>query len=461
MVELRKYQLDAVDQCRQALAVHRKVLLHLPTGAGKGIILSEIMRMAVEKGRRVLFVVHGRELVRQASNRLGLPHNILMAGSDWSDSNAVVASIDTMHSRSCYPDADLVVIDEAHLAGSSIWRKLAAQYESSFVLGVTATPYQRSDLGHIAKVIVAPIDYQGLVSLGHLIPSRTFAPNPIDRKIKVVSGDFSSSESEIVMRKSQIVGDTVEQYIRFGESRSAIVFCVTKRHARDVADKFISRGIKAEVITADTPDDERREILERSKNGITNVICNVMVLSVGVDMPWVSCVVMARPTKSEIIHVQALGRGSRPFPGKKDFIVIDQAGNTLDLGFIEQPRQGRLIGDASNSNSRQSGPVVRTCKKCLAVIPANAQICTECKSQIDVKEIKTTQGSLSEITTKKIRPLSSDAQSALKYYFQLKEQAKVNGYKPGWIWFRLKARFSESTVQQVLRAQRARQGDPA
>jgi DNA repair protein RadD len=303
---------------------------------------------------------------------------------------------------------------------------------------------------HVCEEIVAPISYSQLVELGNLVPSRTFAPNTIDRKsIGKNGGEFSATESDTMMRKRHIVGNTVQQYLTFGDNRPALCFAVTKQHAHVLCDQFIHDGVPADVITADTPDEERSSILEKSKAGIIKVICNVMVLSVGVDMPWISCVIAARPTCSEVLWVQMLGRGSRPFPEKKDFIVLDQAGNTSELGFVEEHRQAAIDG-YQRKHLTKNQVLTRTCKKCFAVFAAKEKCCPYCKAEHPVKLIEHTDGTLTEIIPEKIIRLSEDLDKALSYANQLRAIAREKSYAPGWVFFKLKCRYSERIVRQVL-----------
>ena len=142
---LRSYQELAIAQVRGAFAQHSKVLLVMPTGSGKTVVFSEICRLANEKGNSVLILVHRRELLKQASDKLskaGVEHGIIAAGFDSSDHPVQVASVQTLARRlqTVSIDPALLVIDEAHHAVAGSWDKIIGHFADAKIIGVTATP---------------------------------------------------------------------------------------------------------------------------------------------------------------------------------------------------------------------------------------------------------------------------------------------------------------------------------
>ena len=190
---IRPYQTQAIDELRNALTQFRRVLLWLATGAGKTFIFCKITRATVMNGGNVLIMVRGRKLVHQACQRLGhenVNHGVFMSGH-WNyrpHMPVQVCSIDTLISRGARPKADLIIIDEAHLASSKGYKTVLSDYPDVPIISVTATPYVDSGLTHVAETIVHPISMLGLIAEGYLAPFRPFAPSTPDlSKVKVSS----------------------------------------------------------------------------------------------------------------------------------------------------------------------------------------------------------------------------------------------------------------------------------
>ena len=112
-----------------------------------------------------------------------------------------------------------------------------------------------------------------------------------------------------------VTGDIVETWLKLGESRPTLCYCVNRKHAQHVSERFIEAGVTCEYMDGETPREEREETFDRFRSGETKIICNVGVLTTGIDLPNASCVVDAKPTKSKMLFVQTIGRGLRTAPG--------------------------------------------------------------------------------------------------------------------------------------------------
>ena len=151
-MQLRDYQNLAISNVRKSFqAKHRSVLLTLPTGAGKTVIFSEITRLAGLKGANVLILVHRKELIDQAGDKLTkaeVEYGVIAAGRKGSNHNVQIASVQTLINRLAYPDRfDLIIIDEAHHAVANSWRKIFNYFKKAIKLGVTATPMRMTGAG--------------------------------------------------------------------------------------------------------------------------------------------------------------------------------------------------------------------------------------------------------------------------------------------------------------------------
>ena len=367
---LRPYQVDALDQIKSHYRRgNKKVLLHLSTGSGKTVIFSHVMRESALKAKRSIMVVRGRHLVNQAADRLlkaGIYFGVHMAGHKLHRPLAPIqiCSVDTLRARNIRPPADIVIIDEAHQATSKSYLDLVANYPDAYFLAVTATPFTKRPLNHLAEVIVSPITFSELVEQGYLVDARYYAPDiPNLENVKVTGGDYCAVQLADIMENNALVGNMVEHYLKIASDRPAICFAVNIEHSEMICDRFNSDGVPCEHMEAGTPEIERNAILERLRTGITKVVTNVGILCTGVDLPHVSCIIMARPTKSYILYIQQAGRGTRPFENKKDFILLDHAGNTLRHGMISDYKRPNIAGQTRIELLRP----VRQCEQCFAV----------------------------------------------------------------------------------------------
>ena len=158
-----------------------------------------------------------------------------------------------------------------------------------------------------------------------------------------------------------------------GEDRPTLCYGVNRAHAEHLQQRFLEAGIAAEYIDCFTERADRERIFDRFRAGETRVICNVATLAIGLDLPMCSCIVDARPTKSEIRFVQTIGRGLRTAEGKDKLIVLDHAGNTLRLGLVTDIRHEHLDdGEPRRAGERgeRSAPLPVLCDDCKAVMPA-------------------------------------------------------------------------------------------
>jgi DNA repair protein RadD len=373
-VDLRPYQAAGIGAIREHFKNEkRKVLLWLATGGGKTHCFSYMMIEAMNKGRRCLMIVRGRKLVDQASKRLfreGVTHGVMMSGH-WNfrpHAPIQICSIDTLIARNWRPKADLIVIDEAHQAVSDGYREFLKDYPKAFIVAVTATPYSNKSLRHIADEIVHPITVQELIDTGYLVNARYYAPSTPDVsgvKISKQTGDYVQDQLAALMDKSSITGDIISHWKKLAENRPTICFAVSVEHSKHIAEQFRQAGIAAEHCDADTPEKERDAIIKRIEAGVTKVVTNVGIFCTGVDIPPVSCIIQGRPTKSYILYIQQAGRGTRTFPGKKDFLLLDHAGNVHRHGFIVDEPEPNLDGKRTSGgmNSR-----ARTCGQCFAIV---------------------------------------------------------------------------------------------
>ena len=244
-------------------------------------------------------------------------------------------------------------------------------------IGMSATPWARG-LGKYYDDLIIAATTAELIQGGYLADFSVFAPcEPDFAGVRTVAGDFHEGELAAAMDKAAITGDIVETWLRRGEGRSTFCFCVNRRHAQHVAERFLEAGVAAEYMDGATPREEREAIFDRFRSGETRIIANVGVLTTGVDLD-VRCIVMARPTKSRILFVQIVGRGLRTAEGKDKLLVLDHAGNHLRLGMVTDIGQDYLDdGSERSSVSRKHDagePLPKALRRMQGGCPASREI---------------------------------------------------------------------------------------
>lgn len=448
---LRPYQENARLQIRDHfLRGKRRVLLVMPTGAGKTVVFCDMVKRAVDNGKRAGIVVRGRKLVDQASARLmreEVRHGVLMASHHNHRPHLPVQvySIDTLRARDLVPEFDLLIVDEAHLFTSKGDREFLARLQAKgFTVAVTATPYCPGGLRHLAEEMVRPVTMQELIDQGHLVPFRYFAPSEPDLRgvrINSVTKDYNTTQLEERMVAGQLTGRIIDHWAKIASDLPTLLFAVNINHSKMLVERFRAAGIAAEHCDADSPDSERANVIRRLETGRTKVVCNVGIFCTGVDIPALGALIMARSTASRNLYIQQAGRGTRPHPGKRDCILLDHAGNIRRHGFPTFEPQVDLDGREKSDSYK---PEAKICKECFAVYLG--PVCTECGVEPPKRErpeIAETHEELQEIRV----TAKSPAEQWLEY---LEQQRAKTGRKNGWQYWKLLDKFPREEVEHLL-----------
>lgn len=405
-MNLRPYQQQAITDLRLAYrGGARAPLLVAATGAGKTIILAAITQAVAARGRRVLILVHRRELIRQASAKLtqaGVNHGIIAAGFAPSDHPVQVASVQTLARRLEHQhwQPDLIVIDEAHHAIAGTWTNVISHWPDSLLLGVTATPIRQDGRGLGAmfdRLVFGPSTAE-LVVTGHLTPVKIYAPPQVAdlTGIRTRAGDYANDQAAAAMTRPTVTGDAITHYQRIAASRPAIAFCCNVNHATTVSDAFNAAGIASATLLGNTTD--RDALVARFAAGELQVLVTVDVVSEGFDCPGAAVAILLRPTQSEGLYLQQVGRVLRPAPGKAAATVLDHVGNVHRHGFPDDLRDWSLDDRLRTGKGGPPAPCIRTCETCFAAF-APAPQCPVCgtPSKLSTREIKQQAGELQEL----------------------------------------------------------------
>ena len=329
-----------------------RILVQAPCGAGKTVCSSMVMHGAMEKQKTSAFMVRGRLLVTNKSKtltRCGIPHAILMDGHDYYPNPVTVVSVDTYASRAVEKGTipliipNVWIIDEAHLAQSDRWISMIK--DGDVVIGFTATPAGKDGRGmggFWQKLIIGPT-YKELLDKKLLVPCVVFGETMPDlSQLSIHDGDWSQEKVGEIMSATELVGDVVRDWKRWGENRPTLGFASSVDQSIGLMNEFNAKGIPAAHVDADTETEDRERIFGELSAGKIKVIWNVGVLTTGVDFPFASCLLLAFATKSVIKFMQVVGRGLRTFDGKQDCIVIDFGGNVHRHGWPTEDREWSL-----------------------------------------------------------------------------------------------------------------------
>lgn len=327
-------------------------IINLPTGTGKTFLAAT---MARELGGRTLWIAHRDELIEQPRRTFEVvwPEaevGIVKAERDETDAQVVLASIQTIYQRHRLQRLgrfDFIVVDEAHHAAAPSWRNTLVELgafrpDGPPVLGLTAT-VERGDnvaLGEVFQEVVYQLHLLEAIRQGYLVDLR-FRRIELDvdfDSIPLVNGDFHQGQLDAALLAARVAEKVADAYVQHGENRKALVFTVSVEQAMRTAQALQERGVRAEWVWGGMPLDERRAVLRRLHTGETTVVANCAVLTEGFDEPSVSCIVVARPTRSKTLYLQMIGRGTRICPPvKEDCLVIDVAGASQRHTLIQAP----------------------------------------------------------------------------------------------------------------------------
>jgi len=428
---LREYQNRTIEMIREKLRSGvRRLIVTLPTGSGKSIIMGHIAKMCTDKGNKVLALMHRRQLVDQLSDRFsscGVDSGIVMAGTAAElDNKTQIGTIQTYSRRIEFKtyefdtneevrpwehNADIVLLDEAHRSLSKTFQDVLNRYHDKIIIGFTATPALSSgiSMGDYYQDLIQPVYVKELINCGALVPGIYYGLNSPDLKdLKIVAGDYDKRGLGNRVNNPSIIGDIVLNWSRIAAGKKTVVFAVNVKHSKAIVNEFLSHGVTAEHLDAYSDDDERAETIQRFISGETKILSNVDLYTEGTDIPAIECICLARPTKSIGRYIQMVGRGARPFKDKHNFIVLDHGKNINEHGFYEDDikwtLEGKKITFAKNQKRPPKEKHQMQCKICNAIFLGNT--CPSCGMVIENfgQKIEAIEYELKEMKTKKEHP---------------------------------------------------------
>ena len=410
-MELRNYQRKAIDAVYHYFQHHSgNPLVVMPTGTSKSVVLAEFLREALHQwpDTRVVVLTHVKELIQQNFNAMmafwpEAPAGIYSAGLNRREIGAQImfAGIQSVHRRAYdIQRCDLILIDEAHLLNKSatgMYRRFLNEViqinPDLKIVGLTATPF-RMDQGLLTEGeealftdIAIDISLLDMIDQGYLVP---LIPKQTKTVIDVSGvhlrgGEFNPTELQAAVNTAKNNSGAVSEIVKAGleDNRGSwLVFCSGVEHATAVRDEVRKYDITCETINGETPAVDRDRILREFKAGRIRCITNMNVLTTGFDAPGIDLIGMLRPTKSQSLYVQMLGRGTRLAEGKTECLVLDFAGNTRRHGPVDSIKASRP-GERGNGEAP-----TKVCPECEMIQAIASMICPNCGYEFPEREIK-------------------------------------------------------------------------
>lgn len=398
LISLRTYQQEAVDSIwRYFQEKAGNPVVAMPTGTGKSVVIAGFLESIYRQYpmQKVLVLTHVKELIAQNFDKLiklwpTAPAGIFSSGLRRKDVHdrivfAGIASI--AKNAELFGCVHLVIIDEAHLVSPSeetMYRRFLAALQATNpylkVIGLTATPW-RLGQGKITEDGIFTdvcFDITSMGAFNRLILEGYLAPL-IPRKTELllditgvhkVGGEFKANELQFAVDKDAITYAALSETMQLGADREHwLIFASGIEHCNNIEAMLSTFGVSCAAVHSKMPEAQRDKNIEDFLTGKIRAIISNGVLTTGFDSPWIDMIVMLRPTSSTVLWVQMLGRGTRPYDGKNNCLVLDFAGNTARLGPINDPviprKKGDKVGEAP----------IRICECCQMYNHASARFC--------------------------------------------------------------------------------------
>lgn len=470
-IKLRPYQQKFIDDVRTKFkAGSHRVCGVAPCGAGKTIMTGWMIKEALQRGKRSIFLVHRKELIEQTANtftKLGVPFGIVSSGFTFNPNLPVqIAGVQTLIKRlDKIPAPNFIICDECHHILSKTYLNIIKYWRDAYLLGVTATPQRLGgiNLGDVFNSMVCAPTVKDLINLGNLTEYAYFSPaaDVNFHNLRAVFGDYDQDELENIMSNEKIVQGIVDKYLSYASGKSCICYCVNVNHSKKVARALNDAGIPAAHCDGETNKKNRANIVKAFRAGLIKVLCNAELFGEGFDVPNMDAVILARPTKSLTLHIQQSMRPMRPDANNPEKVatIIDYVKNFEMLGLPDTPHTWSL---EPNPKKTSAPAPFKICPKCKKVVHASAQYCPKCGFKFPISASATEDvGVLEEVSGLSIEHFLKIAQDrgyksywavfrALEVattYDDIAHIADVMNFKKGWVfhkWNEFKQRFHKN-----------------
>lgn len=437
MIVLDADQIKLLKLLREALVIHKSVILCAPCGAGKTTMSSHIMGAYSRAGKSAHFCIHRRQLIDQVMRELikqEIPHGFIAADYPESDAAIKVCMQQTYIRRDVIP-ANLIVIDECHIQ-PDIYKQIIDKNPDAYIIGLSATPELLSGKPLDAfKCKVETVTTADLIKSGRLCKFKYYAPTEMDfSKVKSRGGDYIEKEVSAIVEKSTLIGDSITHYVKYGEGGRFLNFSYSVKHSKETARRFTEAGFPCIHVDAETDDDIRIDALDKLVAGEIRGVSNCGLFIEGTDCPSLEVLIKQRPTKSAMRNRQMDGRVLRAFSGKEYGIIIDMVNNYKVLNQLPDTVVEWNWNGKKKRRTKEKLETLRRCTKCFKVLTSNR--CDDCNIVLPptAREIEQKEGELrliEKLAEKRRKQISKwEAIKNAKSSEDLMKWAEQNGYNP-------------------------------
>ena len=399
MRQQRPDQIEGINKLALKARTLKKLVFQLATGGGKTVCFAGLCQRFISKQQtRTLILVHRKELLKQARKTLFDWYEIVAIPITanhkyFPNAQIYVAMVETAHNRlkknkNYFGDVGLVIVDECHIGN---FKKLYSYFPESIIIGFTATPISSSrkdPLKNYFEDIVCGIDIPELIELWKqdatkgLVPNRTINVTSVHRsELAVKNGEFDDTEMSRIYSSTKHVHNCLAAYQKHCLGKKTLIFNCNIEHSQKVTQAFQAYGYASRHLDGETDDIERDKILRWFAATDNAILNNVGVLTTGFDEPSICCIIVNKSTMSLPLWLQMTGRGSRPYPGKEEFVIVDMGENALSHGDWCDSRNWTDIFRNPPEPKPEGEAPVKICVGCDALIHASQIICKYCGAE--------------------------------------------------------------------------------
>ncbi len=445
-MKLFDFQHRLVDDIQKAFRKEKRVIGQLPTGGGKGVILAEIARRAIEKGNVVCISCHRVEIFQQLFKNLvafGIQPGLIAAGQHPVPGHRCYLSmVETICRRMTKGLIDQLninffILDEVHFGA---YHKLVVQL-NCHILGFTATPKSTGnpELKEYFGALVCGASIKELIQLGRLVPDITYSIKHDFSKVKMKGKEYDDRSLFAEFKKPKLWRGAVRLYLEHAKGLQALCFNVNVEHSNAITLQFRSHGIRAAHVDGTTDQETRDSIFRMYRDGEIDIINNVGIATTGTDLPDTRCVIQNFATTSIVKHKQVLGRGGRCATDKNNFIVIDMGRNYIRHGtFEEDVDWNHIFEHPVDAFRKESTRSKRECDECGAVMRFHLQSCPNCgafTSKKEIEELLLVGASAEEVKAYRLKTVPPNLRKPVGHMSkaELTMFAKHMNYSPRWV----------------------------
>jgi DNA repair protein RadD len=411
-MQLRPYQVEAVDACAHALKSNDSALIVASTGSGKSLILASIAQRILERNCkwRVLVLCYVQEILlsnHEACAHFKLDSGVYCAGAGLrATTNSVIhASRDSLGARPLVCGKfDVIIVDECHMLSTdadSRYQKIIEALDPKYLIGLTATPYRLQGGMIYGKrkmffKVAYEIGMEQLIAQGFLVP---FVFPKVEKLVNtsgiaIKNGEFDNASIEKLVSNDTVILKSLSIWFEHaGKRQCTLFFCHSVEHAQRCLAHFKQRypHLKAGYLDGKSNKKDRETLIAEMRAGNIHATFQCMTMTTGTNIPVIDCIVWLRPTASAVLFVQGTGRASRLYPGKKDALVIDVVGNMERFGSLYKPNIPQMSGkkkvqftDAEllamgiDPKEMKGEALTKECPSCFATVHAAAKKCDSC-----------------------------------------------------------------------------------